>query len=125
MTTETEEASLPLPEDASAPSGSPPPAPAQGGSAASTLASRMPVALCVLVVSVLFGLSFGLNYGADNQAVYMLGGLSKLDGSLFAKDWYSQQPNYHPAFAYLSWLLLALDRGGRFVGAGLVAVAAL
>ncbi len=90
------------------------------------LLPHLPALLLVLVVSVCFGLSFGLNYGVDNQTVYMLGSLRLLDPSVLARDWYTtQSANYHPAFAYLGWLLLALDRGGRFVGYGLVVVASL
>lgn len=89
------------------------------------LLRRSPDLLVVLAVSVAFGLSFGLNYGVDNQTAYMLGSLRKLDPTVLGNDWYaSGAANYHPAFSYVGWLLLALDRGGYWVGVALVAVAA-
>ncbi len=54
----------------------------------------------------------------------MLGALRLLDPSVLTKDWYATGPaNYHPAFSYVGWLLLAIDRGGAAVGWGLVVTA--
>lgn len=90
------------------------------------LVSRAPDLLVVLVASVAFGLSFGLNYGVDNQTAYMLSSLRLLDPSVLGNDWYASGPaGFHPTFAYLGWWLLALDRGGFYVGALLVTVVTL
>lgn len=112
----------------------PPPKPSSKPSAPATpqapgekaLGARLagvPHIAAALIASFAFALSFGLNYGIDNQSAYMLGALRLLDPSVLAKDWYALGPgNYHPAFAYIGWLLLALDRGGFWVGAALIAV---
>ncbi|WP_437899111.1 DUF6798 domain-containing protein [Sorangium sp. So ce124] len=90
------------------------------------LLPELPAALIALVISVCFGLSYGVNYGASNQTAYMLGALRLLDPSVLTKDWYATGPaNYHPAFSYVGWLLLAIDRGGAAVGWGLVVTATL
>ena len=75
--------------------------------------------------SVAYGLSFGFTYGVNNQTEYMLGALRKLDPSLLANDWLAAHTlNYHPAFAYLGWLLLAVGgRGGWAVGVATVVAA--
>lgn len=85
-----------------------------------------PAPFIALCVAVCFGLSFGLNYGTDNQTAYMLGALRKLDPTVLASDWYATGPaNYHPAFSYVAWPLLALDRNGSAIGWGLVVTATL
>ncbi|WP_437299028.1 DUF6798 domain-containing protein [Sorangium sp. So ce426] len=90
------------------------------------LLRELPAALIALVVSICFGLSYGVNYGVNNQTSYLLGALRLLDPSVLAKDWYATgAANYHPAFSYVGWLLLAIDRGGAAVGWGLVVTAAL
>ncbi|MGK4006435.1 DUF6798 domain-containing protein [Sorangium sp. So ce1036] len=90
------------------------------------LLRELPAALIALVISICFGLSFGVNYGVDNQAAYMLGSLRLLDPSVLTKDFYAAgAANYHPAFAYVGWPLLAIDRGGAAVGWGLVVTVTL
>jgi hypothetical protein len=78
-----------------------------------------------LVASALFGLGFGFNYGVDNQVVYLLGSLRKLDSRLFANDWLvAHTTQYHPAFHFLGALLLAIDRRGWAIATGAVLAAA-
>jgi len=78
-----------------------------------------------LAAALAFALSFGLNYGVGNQTGYMLGALRLLDPTILATDWYAAETtNFHPAFSYLGWLLLTIDRDGWAVGVGFVVVAA-
>lgn len=82
-------------------------------------------ALVALAASAAYGVTFGFTYGVNNQVAYMLGGLRLLDPSVLANDWYAAHTlNYHPAFAYLAWLLLAVGgRGGWGVGVATVVAA--
>ncbi len=82
-------------------------------------------ALVALAASAAYGVTFGFTYGVNNQVAYMLGGLRLLDPSVLANDWYAAHTlNYHPAFAYLAWLLLAIGgRGGWGVGVATVVAA--
>jgi hypothetical protein len=82
-------------------------------------------ALVALAASAAYGLTFGFTYGVNNQTAYMLGGLRLFDPSVLANDWYAAHTlNYHPAFAYLAWLLLAIGgRGGWGVGVATVVAA--
>lgn len=106
------------------PTESPAPAKVAPPKSLATRLAKLPDVLVAFVASLAFGLSFGLNYGVDNQTAYMLGALRLLDPTVLAKDWYATGPgNYHPAFAFVGWLLLLLDRGGFWVGVGLVVVA--
>lgn len=90
-----------------------------------SLLPAIAAAAVALLASIAFGLSFGLSYGVDNQVVYFLGALRKLDPGVLGNDWYTAgSANYHPAFSYVGWLLLAIDRGGWAVGVALVAVTA-
>jgi hypothetical protein len=84
--------------------------------------AAVPVSVAA-VASIAYGLTFGFTYGVNNQVGYMLASLRLLDPSVLAHDWYSNTLNYHPAFAYLGWLLLAVGgRGGWGIGvAGVVA----
>ena len=76
-------------------------------------------------VSVAYGVTFGFTYGVNNQIAYMLPSLRLLDPSVLAQDWYAAHTlNYHPAFAYLGWLLLAIGgRGGWGIGIATVVAA--
>lgn len=78
------------------------------------------------VASIAYGLTFGFTYGVNNQVGYMLASLRLLDPSVLANDWYAAHTlNYHPVFAYLGWLLLAIGgRGGWGVGVATVVAAA-
>ena len=82
--------------------------------------------LVAAAASIVYGLTFGFNYGVNNQVGYMLASLRLLDPSVLANDWYSHTLNYHPAFAYLGWLLLAVGgRGGWGIGVATVVAAAV
>lgn len=78
------------------------------------------------VASVAYGLTFGFTYGVNNQTEYMLGALRLLDPSVLGNDWFAAHTlNYHPVFAYVGWLLLAVGgRGGWGVGISTVVCAA-
>ncbi len=104
--------------------------------ASSDRASRGPRALALVetagpivvaaAASVAYGLTFGFNYGVNNQVGYMLASLRLLDPSVLANDWYSHTLNYHPAFAYLGWLLLAVGgRAGWGIGVATVVAASV
>jgi len=77
------------------------------------------------LASVAYGVTFGFTYGVNNQVGYMLASLRLLDPSVLAQDWYAAHTlNYHPAFAYLGWLLLAIGgRGGWGIGVATVVAA--
>lgn len=79
-----------------------------------------------VVASIAYGLTFGFTYGVNNQVSYMLASLRLLDPSVLADDWLAAHTlNYHPVFAYLGWLLLAIGgRGGWGVGIATVVAAA-
>jgi hypothetical protein len=78
------------------------------------------------VASIAYGLTFGFTYGVNNQIVYMLRALRLLDPSVLGDDWLTAHTlDYHPAFAYLGWLLLAIGgRGGWGIGIATVVAAA-
>jgi hypothetical protein len=78
------------------------------------------------IASIAYGLTFGFNYGVNNQVGYMLASLRMLDPSVLATDWYAAHTlNYHPAFAFVGWLLLAVGgRGGWGIGVATVVAAA-
>jgi hypothetical protein len=75
--------------------------------------------------SIAYGLTFGFTYGVNNQVGYMLASLRLLDPSVLGNDWLAAHTlNYHPVFAYLGWLLLAIGgRGGWGVGVATVVAA--
>jgi hypothetical protein len=75
--------------------------------------------------SIAYGLTFGFTYGVNNQVGYMLASLRLLDPTVLANDWLAAHTlNYHPVFAYLGWLLLALGgRGGWGIGIATVVAA--
>jgi len=85
----------------------------------------VPVAVAA-AASIAYGLTFGFTYGVNNQIVYMLRALRLLDPSVLADDWIAAHTlDYHPAFAYLGWLLLAIGgRGGWGIGIATVVAAA-
>lgn len=86
---------------------------------------RVASALVAGVASIAYGLTFGFTYGVNNQIVYMLRALRLLDPSVLADDWLTAHTlDYHPAFAYLGWLLLAIGgRGGWGIGIATVVAA--
>jgi hypothetical protein len=89
-------------------------------------AARIVSAGVAAAASIAFGLTFGFTYGVNNQTFYMLRALRLLDPSVLADDWLTAHTlDYHPAFAYLGWLLLAIGgRGGWGVGSATVVAAA-
>jgi hypothetical protein len=69
-------------------------------------------AFTALAASVCFAWSFGFNYGVSNQVAYLLGGLRLVTPGILDNDWYATSTtHYHPAFVYLSALLLLIGGG--------------
>ena len=74
-------------------------------------------------VSLAFALSFGLNFGVGNQVAYLTPSLRSFDPSLLGRDWFATATTqYHPVFAALGALLLALDPHGWAVAAAFLVV---
>jgi hypothetical protein len=89
------------------------------------LLAALPIAIAG-AASIAYGLTFGFTYGVNNQVAYMLASLRLLDPTILRDDWLAAHTlNYHPAFAYLGWLLLAIGgRGGWGIGVATVVAAA-
>lgn len=88
------------------------------------LGLRLLPVLVAAAASIAYGLTFGFTYGVNNQVGYMLAALRLRDPSVLASDWLTAHTlNYHPVFAYLGWLLLALGGPGGW-GIGIATVVA-
>jgi hypothetical protein len=80
----------------------------------------------VILLALLFGLGFGLNYGASNQVVYLLHSVQALHPSLWSRDFFvTRTHNYHPAYAWLSTLLLRVSPAGLAIAWSNVVLIAL
>ncbi|BBM85103.1 DUF6798 domain-containing protein [Candidatus Uabimicrobium amorphum] len=51
----------------------------------------------VFLLSFLVAVSFGLGYASGNQNTYLVEGLTKIDASFLANDWFAHQSKHHHA----------------------------
>ncbi|MFT3923187.1 MAG: hypothetical protein QM778_11700 [Myxococcales bacterium] len=72
--------------------------------------------IVALATACVVAFSFGLNYGINNQVVYLVSALRMVTPGILNQDWFAAHTtHYHPAYTYLSALLLWLDASGLSV----------
>jgi hypothetical protein len=77
---------------------------------------RIPEAGVVGVIAFAFAWQYGFSFATSNQAGYILGALRMIDPGVLAHDWLTMNGKLFPAFQYVAWALISMDKDGWGMG---------